>query len=187
MTAIIVPSATRLPDGTRIPFVTCGDADGPAVVFLHGLSDSLHSWDPVLDVMPGDVYSIAFTFRGHGDADRPEAGYQIDALADDVAESMTAIGIERGVIVGHSLGAAVASAIAVRHPELVAALVLEGAFALPLENEGVVELAAAVRTFIDPVDREFIEDFQRSTLSRGMPQAFLDFVVVESSKLPARV
>lgn len=150
MPAIIVPAVTRLPDGTRVPFVTRGDADGPAVLFLHGLSDSLHSWDPVLDVMPADVYSVAITCRGHGDADRPLAGYRVAQLADDVAAVMTAIGVERAVIVGHSMGAAVAPEVARRHPDRVAGLVLEGAFALPLENEGVVEVAAAVDTFNDP-------------------------------------
>ena len=67
-------------------------------------------------------------------------------------------------------------------------LVLIGAFAPFRRNPSVVELwDGAVSKLTDPIDPKFALDFQQSTLARPIPSAFLDTVVQESLKVPARV
>lgn len=101
---------------------------GSTMVLLHGLTDSGSGW-PGAETHWGSTYSIlTFDQRGHGTSPRftPE---QLDAHPGEVMVA-DAIGIleqlaERPVVVGHSLGGAVALTAAVRRPELVRALVLE--------------------------------------------------------------
>jgi non-heme chloroperoxidase len=54
-------------------------------------------------------------------------------------------------------------------------------------SEAAQQLTGAVEQLEDPVDRDFVREFQRSTIIRPVPQAFFETVVQESIKLPARV
>ncbi len=63
-----------------------------------------------------------------------------------------------------------------------------GSFTTVRGSPGVVDLwASAVSKLLDPIDRDFVAEFQRSTLARPISQTFLDTVVQESLKVPARV
>jgi pimeloyl-ACP methyl ester carboxylesterase len=62
------------------------------------------------------VRAYALSQRGHGDADRPETGYRPQDFASDVAEFLTAVGVQKAVIVGHSMGSLIAQRFAIDHP-----------------------------------------------------------------------
>jgi len=66
----------------------------------------------------------ALDLRGCGKSDRPPDGYAIPDLADDVTGFCRTVGIERPIVVGHSLGGMIAVELAGRHPSLPRALVL---------------------------------------------------------------
>ena len=102
---------------------------------------------------------------------------------------MDALGIESAIIVGHSMGSAVAMRMAMNYPERVQGLVLASAIFTPLRNNpDIVEFwDAAVSSIEDPVDPEFVREFQVSTLAQPVPPAFLDTIVSESLKVLARV
>jgi pimeloyl-ACP methyl ester carboxylesterase len=170
--------------GLRLEYAARGS--GPAVVFLHGYTDSWRSFEPVLERMPGDVRSLALTQRGHGDSDRPPSGYRIEDFAADVASFLDAAGIPDATVVGHSMGSLVAQEVAHRRPERVSSLVLV-ASATSLDNPVVRELAAGIRALRDPVPRDFVHAFQSSTVHRPIPGDLLDRAVSESLKVPARV
>lgn len=104
--------------------VSDGGAGEPAVVLLHGLGCDLEVWRAQLDHLRRQRRVIAYDQRGHGESDRARDGqYTIDALAQDLDAVMRARGLERAVLVGHSLSGAVLSRYAGLHPERVAALV----------------------------------------------------------------
>jgi non-heme chloroperoxidase len=169
----------------RLPYVEQGDAEGTPVLFLHGITDSQRSWEPVLPLLPHSIRAIAVTMRGHGDAERPEAGYRAEDYAADAIELLDQLGLESVVLGGHSLGTYVAAQIAIEQPQRVAALVLAGAPGTPADNALLPEVAAAVAKLDDPIDPTFVREFQASTTERPLAPGLLDTFVEESLKLPA--
>ncbi len=118
-----------LASGVRLPYVEQGDSDGVPVVLLHGVTDSLRSWEPVLPYLPSSIRAFAVTQRGHGDADRPATGYHPHDFATDVVAFLDAVGVEQAVLAGHSMSSYIAERVATEHPERVLGLVLLGGFA----------------------------------------------------------
>jgi pimeloyl-ACP methyl ester carboxylesterase len=137
--------------------------------------------------LPAALRVVAPSQRGHGDASVPES-YRVEDFAADLESFMDALSLERAVVVGHSMGSAIAQRFAIDHPERVAGLVLVGAFAALGRNPACVAFGEdAIGTLSDPIDPAFVREFQESTLAQPVPRSFLDEVVSESLKAPARV
>lgn len=192
MTALNIRPTTAiksvtLRNGTRLEYVEQGDPTGVPVVLLHGYSDSWHSYEPVLPYLPRSIRAFALTQRGHGDSDRPEAGYAPSDFAGDVAQFAEALGLGTVVVVGHSMGSTVAQQFAIDYPERTLGVVLLASFVDIAGNPGVDEMSSVVEALTDPVDQGFVREFQESTLAQPVPPEYLDLVVAESQKLPARV
>jgi pimeloyl-ACP methyl ester carboxylesterase len=183
-----VSRSVTLPNQVQLPYVAQGDPAGVPVILLHGVTDSWYSFAPLLPHLPASMHVLAVTQRGHGDASRPTAGYRLQDFAADLAAFMDACHLGTAVVVGHSMGSAVAQRFAIDYPERTLGLVLVGAFASLRENAGVRELwDTAIATLTDPVDAGFVRAFQESTLAQPVPPAFFDTVVQESLKVPAHV
>jgi pimeloyl-ACP methyl ester carboxylesterase len=170
----------------RLSVIEQGDPHGAPVVLLHGLSDSGRSFEPVLPHLPASLRVLAMTVRGHGDAPKPEDGYSAEQLAADVLATMDDAKVDRAVVAGHSMGSIIGTRLAIDAPERVAGLVLMGA--KPTFDDPVLEeLFAVTEALEDPVDPEFVREFQESTLARPLVPGLLDQAVEESLKMPARV
>jgi pimeloyl-ACP methyl ester carboxylesterase len=91
-----------------------GDLGRP-LVFLHGLTFDRHMWDPILDALPPGQRAIAFDLPGHGGS-RALYEHSLERVADAIQRAVVDAGLERPVLVGHSMGAALASIYATRHP-----------------------------------------------------------------------
>lgn len=98
-------------------------ADAPNVLLIHGVTSSHLAWPFVVDGLPG-VRAIAPDLRGRGASNALEGPAGMSAHAADLAAALDALGIERTVVVGHSMGAFVAVVLAHQYPELVSRLVL---------------------------------------------------------------
>lgn len=106
---------------------TFGAAAGrPTFVLIHGLGLSSRSLLPLAARLARVASVYAPDLPGFGISSRPRRALDIAELADAVAAWMRANAIERAVLVGHSLGSQVAVEAALRHPELVAKIVLVG-------------------------------------------------------------
>jgi len=92
-----------------------------AVLLLHGQPGGIRDWDRVVAALGADVHAIA-EYRPGWDGVNPPL--DLRGNARDAVAKLDRYGIDRAVIVGHSLGAGVAAWLAVLHPERVRALVL---------------------------------------------------------------
>jgi non-heme chloroperoxidase len=173
---------------TSLPYVEQGDATGVPVVMLHGVTDSWRSFEHVLPHLPDDIRAIAVTQRGHGEAAKPERGYLIEDLAGDVVDLLDGLGIERAVLLGHSMGSWVAQQVAIDHPERVIGVVLAGSFGgRPGDDPEMQAFAAEMGAVRDPVTDKIARNFQESTITSPLPAGQMDAFVLESLKVPARV
>lgn len=105
---------------------TWGPPAAPAMVLLHGVTGDGGAWAEFAPRFADRWHVIAPDQRGHGRSRHAEA-YSFDLFADDLHGLLDAYDIERAVLVGHSMGGVVAYRYAERHPERVAAMVLEEA------------------------------------------------------------
>ncbi|HEX7997557.1 MAG TPA: alpha/beta fold hydrolase [Pyrinomonadaceae bacterium] len=176
----------KLKTGVRMQYAEQGDAKGYPVILLHGYSDSWFSYSRVLAALGANYHVYALTLRGHGDSERPASGYNLSDLASDVVAFMDTNQLKRVTLVGHSMGSFVAQRVALTAPERIDRLILVGS-ATTLRNNAVRELQQSVNALKDPVPEKFIREFQTSTVYHPVPEEFMERVMAESSKLPARV
>ena len=180
--------SVELPNGVVLSYAEQGDESGVPVILLHGVTDSWRSFDPVLPLFSGSIHAFAVTQRGHGDSSHPQSGYLFSDFAGDLAAFMDVTDLENAVIVGHSMGSAVAQRFAIDHPDRVKGLVLVGSFASMRGNPVVQDFwDSTVSRITDPVDPAIVRAFQESTIYTSVPPTFYEMVVQESLKVPARV
>ena len=111
-------------DGNRIHYAEAGA--GPAIVFIHGLGAQFHQFEhPLFDRLSADFHLVAL--------DRPGSGYSVRAAGASAGLSEQAriivrlieqLGLERPLLVGHSLGGMVALTVAIEHPNVISGLAL---------------------------------------------------------------
>jgi pimeloyl-ACP methyl ester carboxylesterase len=98
----------------------------PAVLLLHGWTASADiNFFPVYSALAESYRVIAMDQRGHGRGMRPMEPFSLEDCADDAAALLDVLGAGRVIVVGYSMGGAVALLLARRHPERVAALVMQ--------------------------------------------------------------
>jgi pimeloyl-ACP methyl ester carboxylesterase len=99
--------------------------DGVPLVLVHGFGNEAHIWDDLAKLVAPHYRVLAIDQRGHGDsAHDPELRYDYEHLVADLEAVTAALGIQRLVLVGHSLGGRAAMLFAGKHPERMAGLVI---------------------------------------------------------------
>lgn len=97
---------------------------GLPVLLLHGMAAHTHWWDPVVPMWNGSLRAAALDFRGHGESAWVDDGvYTTQTFLDDVEAARAALGYEKFLLAGHSMGGRVAIEYAARHPERLLGLV----------------------------------------------------------------
>ena len=111
-------------NGIKMHYTRTG-GDGPPVVLCHGSTDNGLCWTPVARALEADYDVVMPDARGHGLTDAPESGYDVATRAADLAAFVAALGLERPVVGGHSMGASTTLCFAAGHPDMLRAAVLE--------------------------------------------------------------
>jgi pimeloyl-ACP methyl ester carboxylesterase len=108
--------------GHRVIYRIAGS--GPPVVLIHGMVNSSRHWEAVALRLADSYTVIAPDLIGHGDSATPRGDYSLGAHAASIRDLLTAIGVERATIVGHSLGGGVAMQFFYQFPQRTERLVL---------------------------------------------------------------
>ena len=107
----------------RTRYRTLGD-QGSTVILLHGIARSLEDWSENMRALSSLHRVFALDLVGFGLSDKPDLPYSVPFLAGFVRQFMQTLGLEPAVLMGNSMGGAVALELAFSNPELVEALVL---------------------------------------------------------------
>lgn len=113
-------------NGLKLHYTRTGANSGkPPIVLAHGFSDDGLCWTPVAEALQADYDVIMVDARGHGKSDGPEQGYGSAEHAADYAGVITGLQLKRPAVLGHSMGAMTALALAGLYPDLPGMILLE--------------------------------------------------------------
>lgn len=111
-------------NGTRLHYTRTGGGK-PPLIMAHGVTDSGLCWSRLAAELARDFDVIMVDARGHGLSQEMEGGYDPATQAEDLAGLIVGLGLEKPVVLGHSMGAATALVLAGTHPDLPGAILLE--------------------------------------------------------------
>jgi pimeloyl-ACP methyl ester carboxylesterase len=130
-------------NGVRLHYVERGAGD--PVVLLHGNGSMIQDFEcsGLIDLVAKDHRVIVFDRPGFGHSDRPRgAVWTPDAQAELIEGALSQIGVSKAIVLGHSWGASVAVALALKSPALVRGLVLASGYYYPTFKPNVAALSA---------------------------------------------
>ncbi|WP_187968910.1 alpha/beta fold hydrolase [Aquibium microcysteis] len=138
---------------------------GPLCLFLHGIGGARGNWLPQLAAAGAVMRSAALDLRGYGGSALGPKQSTVDDHCDDILRVKETLGAERLVLVGLSFGSWIATSFAMRHPEMLAGLVLSG---------GCTGMSEA-----GPEEREAFRTSRQAPLAAGRTPADFAPAVVE--------
>jgi len=157
-----------VPGEVRLAFGRTGEGPEP-VLALHGITAQHRMFNAVARHLEHPDGVVALDLRGRGDSEKPSSGYGLDAHAQDAIRTLDYLGIERGVFVGHSLGAFIALHVALQYPDRVEALVLlDGGWPRSEEISGLDDADEAIQEGLERA-------FSRLDMVFETPEDYLDF------------
>jgi len=124
--ATTIVSSNADVDGVKIHYLKAGD--GPAVILLHGYTQTSRMWRPIIPLLAKKFMVIAPDLPGIGDSDIPADGLDMKAAAIRIHSLSKSLGIQKARVVGHDIGLMVAYAYAAQFPSETEKLAVLDAF-----------------------------------------------------------
>jgi len=131
-------------DGHRVHYVNFGKGK-QALVFVHGWTCNIDFWKPQAAAFEGKTRVILVDLPGHGQSDKPHISYTMDLFARAVDAVLRDAGVERAVLVGHSMGTPVIRQFYRKYPQKTLGLVIVDGALRPFGDKKMME------TFIAPL------------------------------------
>ncbi|HVP04328.1 MAG TPA: alpha/beta hydrolase [Dehalococcoidia bacterium] len=185
MTTQQLKSATR--DGITLRHTDTGAGD-PPLVFIHGWTCNRTNWRGQAPFFEKKHRVVAVDLRGHGESDKPDQDYTIEVFADDVAWLIAEIGLEKPVIVGHSMGGVIALNLVRKHPGLAGAAVFIDSPLVPLPETARGLIPPLLAGMQSPAYKSVAEGFARMQFFNAKsPPELVDELVTSMSQAPQRL
>lgn len=169
----IAQEEVTLHNGVRLAYFDSKESHGrnTALVLLHGYCGSSAYWEKIVDELAASIRIIAPDARGHGNSSAPEdETYTMELFAEDLAGLLDSLGIERAIVLGHSLGGYITLAFAERYPERLAAFGLIHSTPLPDGETAKENRDKAVKT----IESEGVSAFVDGLIPKLFAQDRLD-------------
>jgi pimeloyl-ACP methyl ester carboxylesterase len=162
-------------DGGTIHVYEDGDRDARTLLLIHGTAASGRSWEPMVPLLTGSHHVVRIDLLGCGLSGKPDgASYAVSDQARRAGEAMDRLRIEHAVVIGHSSGGAVATALAEARADLVSALALldTGPNMAALTAKQVPVRTGSWNELTDDQVREAVRDAFQADFE--IPKSFLD-------------
>lgn len=132
-------------DGIRLHHLQYGSGE-PAIVILPGITSPAITWEFVAEQLATDARVVVLDIRGRGLSDQPADDFSLARYAADAAAVIASLGLERPVVLGHSMGGRIAAALGALHPDAVGALIVADP---PLTGPGRKPYPTSLESFRD--------------------------------------
>src|SRR3954468_7400825 len=96
-----------------------GGGDGEPLILLHGGFGTVEMFGPNVELLAAGRQVIGVDLQSHGRSPAPDRPMRFETMADDIAELIGVLGLERAAVMGFSFGGGVALRTAIQHPQLV--------------------------------------------------------------------
>jgi pimeloyl-ACP methyl ester carboxylesterase len=174
-------------DGINLRYLDVGSGD-PSLVFIHGWCCNQSMWGDQIEAFAPNHRIIAVDLRGHGESDKPDQDYTIDQFADDMAWLIREIGLDRPVLIGHSMGGVAALKLVREHPNIARAAVFVDAGIMPIPEEIRPLIGQTIVALKSPAYREVATNVVKQFLFRPeSPPEIRDEAAASMATAPQRL
>lgn len=157
-------------NGINLHYLRTG-GDKPPVVMLHGLMTNGACWTPLARELEKDYDIIMPDARGHGSSDAPDHSYLYEDLAADLLSLIDALGLDKPVLLGHSMGGMTAAIVASWNPKRLKGLVLaDPTFLTPQRQREIYEsnVADQHRRILNRPKQDLLSEMQERHCCRSL-------------------
>jgi pimeloyl-ACP methyl ester carboxylesterase len=137
-------------DGVRLAHFEAGPSvpRKPPLILINGWTGDHGIFTPQIAYFARSRRVVAVDLRGHGASDTPVQEYTMEGFADDIAWQCRQLGLEKPVVIGHSLGGAIALELCGRYPDLASGVIMIDSIVMP---PPVMRDSAEVRRLLDGI------------------------------------
>jgi pimeloyl-ACP methyl ester carboxylesterase len=155
---------SRKRDGVALAYEDIGSGS-PPLLLVHGWCTDHTFFAPQIEFFGRDHRVVAVDLRGHGASDAPRQDYTMAGFVADLAWICGELGLERPIVVGHSMGGTIALELAAAHPDLASAIMMIDSVILP---------PAQFMDFLRPLGEALHGPGYLEPLTHGISGLFLD-------------
>lgn len=154
-------------NGIRIHYALEGAQSAPLITLSHSLATDLTMWDPQMEALLESYRVLRYDTRGHGKTSAPQGPYSLEMLAQDTLGLLQALGVEKTIFMGISMGGMIGQVLGFNAPEVLSGLILcDTSSRIPDEAKPVWNER------IDTVQKEGMESQVESTIERWFTPRF---------------
>lgn len=155
-----------------------GESDAPTIILVHGNSEDLHTWNPMVEHLIERFRVVRFDLRRHGlTGPAPDGEYGIESYVTDLSLLIKHLELDDFVLVGHSMGGRISVKYTMENPEKVNRLILLSASGAPRKEKAPEPMA--LRLMRNPLGRALV----RRIWSRNMAKKTLKDIVFDESSI----
>ena len=140
-------------DGVEIQIAQWEGEDN-AILCIHGITANCRCWDVIADALSPSHRVLAMVLRGRGLSEAPSAGYSMVHHCRDILAVLDDLGLERVVLMGHSLGAFISVVFGAKYPERVDSIILVDGGGKLSENQ-IVKVFSGIKPSLDRLGKVF--------------------------------
>jgi len=140
-------------DGVEIQIAQWEGEDN-AILCIHGITANCRCWDVIADALSPSHRVLAMDLRGRGLSGAPSSGYSMEHHCRDILAVLDDLGLERVVLMGHSLGAFISVVFGAKYPERVDSIILVDGGGKLSENQ-IVKVFSGIKPSLDRLGKVF--------------------------------